>query len=778
MEFYSHRLGNMNFEGSQLSNFQLNTYLEQDNRPLPLGEQDVAVNEYEQFIKERNKSTCFRISGILRGIFSNVLFNVTGDKSYENVLALTGRTGDFNPNIKIFQNFGYKDILLERDGWFFYRENTSGTLRGCVDTFLRPVPNDFYFTPSPLSALTMFDSNGNPRNNWFFKLTYPKYTACTSIFFQSPYIPAPDPFGRVYLCDGIVVNIISGGTLNGRVATYIETPIKHGLLNGDRIILRPVTNLVLEQVFNVLNIESDYGFWIDFYDDDIPTNVITNSVLTNNPLRFKRIVQGIESKYLVRTFVAITDLNDYQIYKAAFSNTIYNDPIQLYHYQLDIDTSKYRDYLNRPLTELYLTKIKYTNPNGFVQDMEPWTNLSVGLLLNRSNRCNNYSVTTIYGGTPTNPLPSPPAIIEVIDENTTTFFGDIIDYNMGNLTERVLEVPYYRFNTVNREDNFYSEGYYYKAHDKIQLLEFASQVEIENISLPDEGIPDYAVNINGVLQWRDLLTPGFVDSAGVGVDYPFLNGCTYIFNEHELCLYRQNPKQLEPCCSSTGLTISNGNNVSTSEFSVEAAIGTSYYGLITDLNPYYNNMQPIDFANVIVSNPNLSQNGSSYTIPNDGSFIFTYDFDISVLVGVNSTPDPNTGIIQTNPGCSILDFSFVVRHYRGTNLIQEYFIYNAQTDVFTNYIFNGVVTINNALTNDTIVIMIDTAYQFVTTQYPCFYGADFSVEINSGKWCLGYPCPIPGSSTTFSACTYNYWLAGINCNNVFGEYLEPIDGDC
>ena len=49
MEFYKKILSNKLYQGSQLSNFQLNTFIEQDNRPLPLGEQDVAVSEYQQF---------------------------------------------------------------------------------------------------------------------------------------------------------------------------------------------------------------------------------------------------------------------------------------------------------------------------------------------------------------------------------------------------------------------------------------------------------------------------------------------------------------------------------------------------------------------------------------------------------------------------------------------------------------------------------------------------------------------------------------------------------
>jgi hypothetical protein len=773
MEQYKKILSNKLFQGSQLSNFQLNTFLEQDNRVLPLGELDVAVNEYEQFTKERNNSSCYRLSGILRGVFSNVLFNVTGERSYEKILELTGNTGEFNPNVTVFQNFGYKDILLERDGWFFYRENTSGTLRGCVDTYLRPVPNDFYFLPLAGSGTTMLDPLGNPRQNWYFKITYPYYANCSGMYFSSPFVPPP--LGNVSLCDGIVIKNISGGTINGRSFSKIETGIKHGLSEGDRIIMRPVTQTINEQIFNVLLIEDDYNFWIDFYDDDIPINVIAYSTFSNNPLRFKRIVLGIESQYLVRRFKAITELNDYQIYRAAFSKNIFNDPIQLYHYQLDVDTSPYKDYLNRPITELYLTKIKYTNQQGpnFIADMEPWTELSAGLLLNRQSRCDEYSVTSIYGGTSANPLPPFPYIIEKIDENRTDFFGDIIDYNEGDITERVLEVPYYRFNTVNREDNFYPEGYYYLAHDKIQLLEYSSLVEKENLTLPDVGVPDYAVTIDGVKQWRDLLTPGFFDAGGNGVDYPFLNGCTYIFSEHDLCLYRQNPKQLEFCFTQSGNTNNtNTNNTNSIFFNNTIPIGgVDTFSLSTDMQ---NNSETgtglISFPTAVLASPNMNASNTIYTASVDGVYVF--DYALSIIAVSNNT----TGISP----CATARFFIRVEHKRNGQLVNTYSILNVPGLVGTST-YNPTTSVSVPMNvGDTLELRIN--YTLTQSTQNC-NDTDFSITITSGSFVLttfngAGPTNGGGNQNSITGNTYNYWLAGINCNNNFGEYIDPIDGDC
>lgn len=774
MEQYKKILGTSLFQGSQLSNFQLNTFLEQDNRILPLGEMDVVVNEFQQFTRERNESTCYRLSGVLRGVFTNILFNVTGDKSYQTILSLSANTGEFNPNFTIFQNFGYKDILLERDGWFFYRENTAGTRKGCVDIYLRPVPNDFYFLPRAISGLTMLDINGNPRQNWYFKITYPKYTACTSIFFQSPFVVGP--LGQVNLCQGLHIQNISGGTLNGRSATYIETQIKHGLLYGDQIILRPLPTNTNGEIYNVIGINNDYSFWIDFYDINIPTNIIGNSTITNDPLRFKRIFQGVESQYMVRTFEKITDIYDYQLYPAAFSNNIFNDPIQLYHYNLDIDTAGLKDYLNRPVTEVYLTKIKYTNDNPVsFSDMETWTELAAGLLFEDKNRGAYYSVKSIYGGTVQNPLPSQPFVIETINENKNTFFGDVIDYNVANLTERVLEVPYYRFNSANREDNYYPEGYYYKAHDKIQLLEFSAQVEKENLQLPDDAIPDYAVSIDGVLQWKDLLTPGFTDAAGNGVDYPFLNGCTYIFSEHDLCLYRQNPRQLEfTFANLTASTANGGSGTSTTNntpyFSNNTGNADNTVSLTTNQVGFVSDSLTVLFPNAIVASLNFDSATGVYTADLTGTYIFNYNLSIYATAG-NGSGGAN---------CSRFLISVFLEHRNGANIVNTYSILLVN-NLFGSQTYTPFGTLSIPMNaGETVRINIGTRLQLIAANcgdatgeitVTGVFGMDTLDGVSGGA---GGGGPTP----TNPNITYNYWLAGVNCNNNYGEYIDPVDADC
>jgi hypothetical protein len=765
MEQYKKILGDKLFKGSQLSNFQLNTFLTQDNRQLPLGQQEVNVNEYEQFVKERNSSTCYRLSGVLRGLFSNVLFNVTGNASYETILSLTGNTGLNNPNISIFQNFGYKDILLETDGWFYYIDPVRPCNPKCTQVYMRPEPNDFYFLPKPYSGQTNLDVNNNPIQNWYFKITYPAYTGCSSVYFQSPYITGVP--GRVTLCDGLAVQNIATGVLNGRSCTYIETPINHGLLVGDQIILRPFTSVDNEEVFNVIGVDGENIFWIDYWNDDILTNIIGNSQSLGNPLRIKRIFQGIESQYLIRTFKAITDLNDYQIYRAGFSNNIFNDPIQLYHYQLDIDTSPYRDYLGRPLTELYLTKIKYTNYDGLIGQMEPWTLLSVGLETNQPNL--NYDVRAIYGGSPSRPSVTPPKIIGFVSETDTDFFGDIVDYNMGNLTERVLVDAQYRFNTQNREDNFYGEGYYYRAHDKIQLLEYSSQIEQENLTLPDVGVPDYAVVVDGVTIWRDILTPGFIDAAGVGVDYPFLNGCHYVYTEHDLCVRRQNPEQNQIYSASVTSysTIVGGNQSNNYDFLASTqGFGFSVVGNAGDVvSSQY--LDTISFNNIATNNGGLNVNGTRFTAPEDGIYPFIYNINITQSGRLPQGVTGNVVVLFTHHsanGTTISQFNI--------GIIPPSILSSGSVNPIN---FSGTRTYT---LNQGEYITVDVYYTVNAANSAIDFNVDFDV---TGSLSSTNQVVSGGNNNNNNNAvieSQNYWLSGINCDKLYGEYIEPVDGEC
>jgi hypothetical protein len=114
--------------------------------------------------------------------------------------------------------------------------------------------------------------------------------------------------------------------------------------------------------------------------------------------------------------------------------------------------------------------------------------------------------------------------------------GDFCEWNDNEQIERVVS-PYYhkmKFNqavfATTPTPSTNAPGYYYKPHNPIKIRDFSSYIEEGDPATVSE-IPDYAVfsKTNGTFIWRDIYTYGFVDSDGVGVDYPFLNGVHYPF---------------------------------------------------------------------------------------------------------------------------------------------------------------------------------------------------------------------------------------------------------
>jgi hypothetical protein len=74
----------------------------------------------------------------------------------------------------------------------------------------------------------------------------------------------------------------------------------------------------------------------------------------------------------------------------------------------------------------------------------------------------------------------------------------------------------------------------------VKIRAFSSYIEQGDSSVAD--VPDYAENLgDGRLLWRDLLDIGFNDGVGETIDYPFLNGCHYLYDNITIFLKRQDP---------------------------------------------------------------------------------------------------------------------------------------------------------------------------------------------------------------------------------------------
>ena len=76
------------------------------------------------------------------------------------------------------------------------------------------------------------------------------------------------------------------------------------------------------------------------------------------------------------------------------------------------------------------------------------------------------------------------------------------------------------------------EAYFYKPHYPITLKNYSSSLSTQQQILGiDRPRWAYFSENEQAWIWREILAPGVIEPDGTGVDYPFLNGAHYTFNQ-------------------------------------------------------------------------------------------------------------------------------------------------------------------------------------------------------------------------------------------------------
>jgi hypothetical protein len=261
----------------------------------------------------------------------------------------------------------------------------------------------------------------------------------------------------------------------------------------------------------------------------------------------------------------------------------------------DIDVGNIRDNLGRPISEMFLTIVK-TRDNNFSTPIQ--AGLDCGLV-------NGIIVTNTQNPIPdvrqlrdgpvglTNYNDSPIPLTPNVNFNDDIFYGDIVEYNDYELIENVLGVVGHRFNTEDRISDGIQlglgclinsnsakciagprhEGYFYYPHHRIKIRDFSTYIEQGNANTI--GIPDYALDLgDGRWLWRDLLDIGVNDGQEETLNYPFLNGAHYMYQNFCFPVRRQDPY---------------------GQYDL-------YYGYETDQNGGQVNFEPYDIVGVGITN--------------------------------------------------------------------------------------------------------------------------------------------------------------------------------
>jgi hypothetical protein len=332
---------------------------------------------------------------------------------------------------------------------------------------------------------------------------------------------------------GNLTPAFSASTHNLRKSDYVEIrcPNGPGLLNG---------------LYRVEHIIDRYNFVIDLRTGLTPGTNIPLGVI--KPL-FRRL-DGIPSDYYIRKFTLLTS-NEYDVNKAtSFGNSIYpkvninklgvaNDT-WLFTFTNDINTVGLYSHKGGNLTELYLGIIKKSGKNSI-----DWSDVTAHwdfqyLVANTANGLETISENNPLGG----------GSIEKNIPNSSEYFGDFVEYNRGEITEKIVSKIVHRFALNN--NNTPQKGYYYDPFQRIYIRKFSNIIETAFTDDNVIGIPgDAELRPNKSYEWKDILEPGYIEEGNNGVDYPFLNGANYIFLNKYVYLRRQIPDVPIPVTNNT-----------------------------------------------------------------------------------------------------------------------------------------------------------------------------------------------------------------------------------
>lgn len=582
-----HRLSRFTSKTSTNDNQNININFVNESKILPAGEINHVIDVNEQFNIERNKSHKYRVISTITPLMSNPLFNTKGDsgpKKFSDPIGfdLYGSFGFETFNNPLFKEDFRNSITTNPSGTssvgrddFSYEESLKLNLKevngwfGFYDPDKTKVGNCQFYDLQP--SRYQFEFNNNQPKNWDITITYPD---------------KKDEFHHlVYdknnLKNGLYVSTATERELGGISLVTLGTAVPHNLTNGDIVRLKNMPDDILNGDFEVMTTGLDNGD-----DDDLffTINVKSNEPALVNKLgqfftggRMSRLYYDREVKYYLRLFKRINsaetnlplELDDYEIYPVGFSKTIYNDTVYQLTFNEDINVEGILDYMNRPLTELYITFVKSKKDrfgdSVFTQVLDGFDLKNIEGNVKTSND-RDKSVSNIrkmhtLGNVP-EPFPSHyPLDVNGVDINDNYYYGDIVEFSEYEVKETILSVVMHRFNTFNREngsdinifdnspratlknktiEGLRNEGYIYQPHYRMQIRNLSDYVEQGDLSVDE--IPEYAVPLgDGRYLWRDILDIGLDDGSDNYVEYPFLNNAHYIHKNICISLKRQDP---------------------------------------------------------------------------------------------------------------------------------------------------------------------------------------------------------------------------------------------
>lgn len=525
------------------------------------------VNSNDRFNQERNSSGCYRISGKLdiltTNIYSQAFNNFPSEDSWNPtildsnlitknwVLQIT-YPFESDPNREIVSRETDGDRISVAEKGLQIKSVTKINITGGIDQILlrtiqkhgvseigeyvHITPNQGVINYLGLHKVIGFEV-GNEDRGLILETTYQG-----DVFYGNVKRVFEPSLEDTLFLNSTNIQVLSRCDSNGGITSFDHTKIysnNHDIRIGEWVDIRFNNFNDMNGIFKVVAVPNNNEFVIKYNfpsTDYTPFN--PTSIYPGTQLNYK-VLNGMPSNYYFRKFKILTNLNDYEVYKCGFSTNIFPDDfsnkLSLFHFDKNIDVTDLRDNLGRPLSEIYLTITKRSNPFGDVtsilednSDVVPLNSYMGPIILHTLSYWDSSNEGTVQYN------------------KGDIIYGDFVEYNEAFLSEKTLAKVINRFGVSQVDStatNYTTDGpgYYYYQHNKIQLRKFSTVIEtVDNRS--DEIYPDYAqINYDGTVSWRDVLEIGYFEDGINGVDYPFMNGCHYLFDNYTIYIRSQLP---------------------------------------------------------------------------------------------------------------------------------------------------------------------------------------------------------------------------------------------
>ena len=565
-------LSTQRYQQAPRSDQFLNIPLAQTTKNLVEFDRVSDLNLAEVFDQERQESTTFRPVTKFTILFENAF---TGSTTYPPFRDNLYYTNALN-NAKIAYPSGISTTAnnsnvppnpfnanVPWDGFPQYPEFDFIRTDNNVPGYTIPPQNHILF--KDVSATTY---------NWSHYVSYP----FENVYNRTLFAVDPDTsFTWSWVASNGLPFIILNGTNTQLREISFKCPMAHGLSVGEFVQLSisygnqnnfQVTSLgdsgsgSEEYIFNILNVGYTGTTFQQFTQGT-----------------FKRIINlansgDTVSSYYIRRHKILTTSESSILANAGFEYNIYGDKTKCevkpltpnqktrtsvkegarsytLSFNSDIDIRGLQDNQRRPLSSLYFTTIwrgylGWTSNmkqgwyfNTYLQNGKPQTWWDQSNTNSNTNIPQSFYNTTLGGATK--------FYYNELLTTGDTMDGDYCEWNNYEQLERVVSTYQHK---IKYNQNWFKldndlpvsnqPGYFYQPHNPIQISAFSDYVE-EGSGVNVVGIPDYAYysTLSALFRWRDKYPYGYIDTDGVGVDYPFLNGKHY---PYENTIFRITPE--------------------------------------------------------------------------------------------------------------------------------------------------------------------------------------------------------------------------------------------